>query len=276
MRVAWYITAAVVVLSAIVLALRQRGGDVDGEPLIPPEEVLAELFEHLELDPQGFQRGTREFVARAADLARNGESDDAKAHYALGLYLYGLRDYEGAEQAYRRAIDLEPDWSWPHNNLGIVLFRTKREDAAREAFHHAMTLDPDWYRPHNDLSILYRQTGDLERSRQEALLSIELDPDNFASHNTHGNVLVEIGDYAKAEAAYRRAIELEPNHPTPYYNCACLNSLQGNVSEAIDYLAEAIAFDVGFRDQAKIDADFDPIRDNAAFQQLVYGNLPSG
>jgi len=50
---------------------------------------------------------------------------------------------------------------------------------------------------------------------------------------------------------------------------ACSESLAGRTSDALEHLGHAIDRWDGFRSKAKDDSDFDPIRDEPAFQELV-------
>lgn len=43
------------------------------------------------------------------------------------------------------------------------------------------------------------------------------------------------------------------------------------VAAAVAALAKAIELDPAYRDKAKSDSHYDPIRDDAAFRKLVYG-----
>jgi hypothetical protein len=52
---------------------------------------------------------------------------------------------------------------------------------------------------------------------------------------------------------------------------ACCESLAGRTVDAIDHLRQAIGMWEGCRDMAKKDSDFDPIRNQPAFEELVGG-----
>ena len=58
----------------------------------------------------------------------------------------------------------------------------------------------------------------------------------------------------------------------PLYNLACCESLAGRADDAIKHLRLAIDRHEPFRLLAAEDSDFDPIRDEAAFKELVQGN----
>lgn len=83
--------------------------------------------------------------------------------------------------------------------------------------------------------------------------------------------LYEAGDYA---AAADRGLELAEAHPDPelFFNVACCESLAGRTAEAIEHLGRAIEMWDGVRDMARSDSDFDPVRDEPAFQALLATN----
>jgi hypothetical protein len=69
----------------------------------------------------------------------------------------------------------------------------------------------------------------------------------------------------------RELIEARPDQASLYYNVACCESLAGRTADAIGHLRQAIDKWEGCRDMAKEDSDFDPIRDEPAFKELVGG-----
>jgi hypothetical protein len=83
--------------------------------------------------------------------------------------------------------------------------------------------------------------------------------------------LYESGDYAEAADRGRESIEAHPEYAGPLYNLACCESLAGRTDDAIRHLRLAIDRHEPFRALAAEDSDFDPIRDEAAFEALVQG-----
>lgn len=83
------------------------------------------------------------------------------------------------------------------------------------------------------------------------------------------NPLYESGDYAGAADL---ALELVADHPeyvSPLFNLACCESLAGRPDDAIEHLRRAIEAWEPFRQLAVKDSDFDPIRDDPRFKELV-------
>jgi mannose-6-phosphate isomerase-like protein (cupin superfamily) len=81
--------------------------------------------------------------------------------------------------------------------------------------------------------------------------------------------LMQAGEYAEAADRGREAIEAEPQYAGPFYNLACCESLAGRPADAIEHLRHSIELSEAFRDHAKGDPDFDAIRDEPAFRELV-------
>jgi tetratricopeptide (TPR) repeat protein len=81
--------------------------------------------------------------------------------------------------------------------------------------------------------------------------------------------LYEAGDYERVIERGRELIEANPQYATPLYNLACCEALAGRATDAIEHLRQAIDKFEQFRDYAKGDSDFDPIREEPAFKELV-------
>jgi tetratricopeptide (TPR) repeat protein len=83
--------------------------------------------------------------------------------------------------------------------------------------------------------------------------------------------LYDAGRYAEAADRGRELIEARPDQGYLYYNVACCESLAGRAADAIEHLRQAIDMWEGCRGMAKEDSDFDPIRNEPAFEELVGG-----
>ena len=77
------------------------------------------------------------------------------------------------------------------------------------------------------------------------------------------------GKYAEAADQARDVIESNPQYAGTVYNLACCESLAGRTDDAILHLRQAIERSEQFRPLAAEDSDFDPIREESAFKELV-------
>ena len=86
--------------------------------------------------------------------------------------------------------------------------------------------------------------------------------------------LYESGQYAEVIARGRDEI-VAAQYPEPLYNLACCESLTGHASDAIEHLGMALNRTEQYRERlrwlAANDSDFDPVRDEPAFKELIGG-----
>ncbi|TAG69852.1 MAG: tetratricopeptide repeat protein [Oscillatoriales cyanobacterium] len=82
-----------------------------------------------------------------------------------------------------------------------------------------------------------------------------------------------LGRYEEAINYFDKALEINPDYAASiYYNKACIYALQGNVELSVENLRRAIQLEPEeYRELAKTDADFDGIRGDARFQELLLG-----
>jgi len=86
--------------------------------------------------------------------------------------------------------------------------------------------------------------------------------------------LYEEGRYAEAADMGRAIVDTRPDQAYLYYNLACCESLAGRSADAIEHLRAATEMWDGCRELAERDSDFDPIRAETGFQELIGGSRP--
>jgi tetratricopeptide (TPR) repeat protein len=86
-------------------------------------------------------------LPKAAHLLARATASDAPASvwFDLGVTRQDLRDRDGAAHAYRKAIEIKPDYAEAALNLGIVLQEGGNPDAAMQAYARAYGLRPDMF-----------------------------------------------------------------------------------------------------------------------------------
>jgi tetratricopeptide (TPR) repeat protein len=77
------------------------------------------------------------------------------------------------------------------------------------------------------------------------------------------------GRYAEAADLGGELLDAHPGHANLYFNVACCESLAGRTADAVEHLRRSIDMWEGCLEMAKEDSDFDPIRNEPAFQDLV-------
>ncbi len=161
--------------------------------------------------------------ARAAVIAmQNSSLNTASVFTWMGNILYGrLGRFDDAEQAYRRAIVLNPNNTWTWHNLGNLLHhRLNRLDEAVQAYRQAIEIDPtaacSWY---SLGALLHQHLRRFDEAEQAYLHAIKIDPDESAPWNGLGALLLDhLHRTDEAEQVFRRAIEIDPKDAGYRYN----------------------------------------------------------
>jgi hypothetical protein len=83
--------------------------------------------------------------------------------------------------------------------------------------------------------------------------------------------LYQEGRYAEAADQLAPLADAHPEYPGLMYNTACLESQAGRTQQAIEHLRRAVEASERFREWARGDSDFDPIREEPGFRELVGG-----
>ena len=86
-------------------------------------------------------------LAGAASLLARATASAAPASEwcDLGVARQALRDHDGAAHAYRKALEIRPDYAEAALNLGIALQESGKPDAAMQAFARAYALRPQLF-----------------------------------------------------------------------------------------------------------------------------------
>jgi Flp pilus assembly protein TadD/ADP-heptose:LPS heptosyltransferase len=127
---------------------------------------------------------------------------------ACGLSLNRLVD---AERAFRRAIELYPDYRDAHSNLGAALTRQERYTDAVAALHHALSIDSTHAATYSNLGVALQGQklfGIAEHAYRQAL---HFQPDFTDAAVNLGKVLRDQGRTADAEAVFREVVTLHPD-----------------------------------------------------------------
>jgi tetratricopeptide (TPR) repeat protein len=102
--------------------------------------------------------------------------EHAPALINLGTIHYNLREYELAENLYRRATMADPDYALAFFDLGNVLDEMQQLDEATAAYQKAVSLVPHYADAHYNLALSYERQGLRRRALRHWLAYVRLDP----------------------------------------------------------------------------------------------------
>jgi len=196
------------------------------------------LTQVLEKKPEA--ENTVKQIGEDESLSPAGRS---RAYNTLGILLKSQQRYEEAEQAYRQAIELDPNYALAYKNLGNLLKDQQRYEEAEQAFRQAIELDPNYTRAYNNLGNLLKDQQRYKEAEQAYRQAIELDPKFTWTYNALGILLANQQRYDEAEQAYRQAIEHDQNDAWAYNTLGILLYNQQRYDEAEQTYRQAIELD---------------------------------
>lgn len=202
--------------------------------------------------------------------------DSPEAHDGLGRTLFYQGDYEGAEKAFRTALQKNGRFAKAWHNLGVLLQTRQRFDEARVCFDQALEVRPGhekdliraaecaidgrrFERAERYLQRLERLhpgqvdalylrgvmravRGDLAGAVERFDAVIARREEHPRAHAQKGNALLGMGNREDAVRALRRAVELDPgSFPAHYQLAKVLLQNPEAGPEAFPYLERAYA-----------------------------------
>jgi len=149
-------------------------------------------------------------AAQPNDIALLGDLGDA--------YLKAGRASE-AVGVFEKITDMEPDASAAYCKLGNAFVATGDFDRAEEAYRKAVEIDPsDACSFYNKLANVYFNSGQDERAERAFRKCLEFRLDEPLYHCSLGDILVRLGKIEDAESAYEAAVDLNRISSGAYYN----------------------------------------------------------
>ena len=155
----------------------------------------------------------RQLAEQAAKKALELDPTLGEAHTALGNVKHYNWDWIGAEQAFKRALELNPNYANAHNFYAGYLMSRGRADEAIAASNRARELDPF------SLSISAQRGFLLENARRydDAIAQlrsvIEMDPNHYSAYWMLGHTYAANKQFDEAIAASQRAVDLSGRTP---------------------------------------------------------------
>jgi Flp pilus assembly protein TadD len=233
--------------SDAVIAIDARWNAADVERIT--EEVLAGL------DDTDRARSLRNLAKvlgwagrfqEAEDAARRAlelDPTDAAAWYSAGVGAEQRGDLDQAERCYRKAVELAPSHVRALRNLAGIARGRGRLSEALEYLLAARAASPADTTLVQEQARVLDELGSSSQARTLLNAALSREPRNAGLHYDLGLVLAHLGDREAAEAAYRRVLALDPEHADAHNNFGILLARRGDMATAREHFRLAVALD---------------------------------
>jgi Flp pilus assembly protein TadD len=165
------------------------------------------------------EKGNYERLLDICERAVAAQPDDIALLHELG-YAY-LRAGKAAESVgvFRKMADMEPDASATYCSLGNALVQAGDFDGAEAAYARAVEIDPSEAGAfYNRLANVYCNEGHDGRAEKVFRKCLEFRFDDPMYHCGLGDVLVKQGKIDDAQSVYEEAVDLHRTSAGAYYN----------------------------------------------------------
>jgi len=140
----------------------------------------------------------------------------AREHVERGNQYLAQKNLPSAENEYRQAIRINPDFAEAYYRLGVLQIQQEYPTAARESLAQAVDLDPKNLDARLQLGDLLISSTQYAGARQQAEAVLQQDGKNSGAHRLLGQVALHQMQYIPAEKELKQAIELDPHDQRTY------------------------------------------------------------
>lgn len=159
---------------------QQEGrGQMSNRESVEPADPLARAKVHTELAASYFEIGNMAVALDELRIALDAESDYAPAYSVRGLVHASLREFDKAEEQFRKALNLTPNDPEVNNNYGWFLCHTGKERQSIAYFLNALK-SPLYKTPDRAYANAGRcalKAGDFEGAEQYLSQAIKMSQD---------------------------------------------------------------------------------------------------
>jgi len=167
-------------------------------------------------------------------LALKNDDSLAEAHTSLAsIKAVTDWDWQGAENEYRRAIELNPKYATAHHWYAAQLLLQGRLDQALQEIKTAQQLDPLSLGINKDFSVILLYARDYEKALEQCRKTLEIEP-HFAAMSTYIAQIYELQQkYPEATAELEKAHAADPEDSEVTYGLGQAYALMGKKDEAL-------------------------------------------
>lgn len=193
----------------------------------------------------------------------------ATAHQWYGLCLTLLGRFDEAMKEVRRAQQLDPLSLIVNSNAGYTLYFARQYDQAIEELERTRDLDPNFALVYQILGYIYGQKKEYGKSVEALTRAVDLAPDNLSFEADLAWARAISGEKAKAEESLDQLVRISINTYVPPYHLAGICVGLNQKDRAMDWLERA------YKDRSDQityigrDPRFDSLRDDPRFQDLL-------
>jgi TolB-like protein/Tfp pilus assembly protein PilF len=196
---------------------------------------LADAYAAMAVDEQA---PSKDLIPKARDAAERALTLDPNlggAHATVAHILYFQNwDARGAEEEYRKSLQLNPNDAKAHHWYGLLLLSAGRFDEAEREVRRAEELDPSSPVLPAVLSRIYLFSGNADQAIAILRAAIPRDPTYAVTHDALGQAYRQKAQYGAALDEFNEYLRISNGDPDAWTNLAQTYAQMGNRAKAME------------------------------------------
>jgi len=133
-------------------------------------------------------------------------------HNNLGDYYGQQGDFQKAEEEFKRAIELKPNYADAYHNLGNTYRRMGKQEEALKSYEKALEFNSKLWQSYHQIAALYFETGEFEKSGEYLKEALELNPEQEVLRSGLALVYMQQGRLEEAREILEEILEINPGN----------------------------------------------------------------
>ena len=165
---------------------------------------------------------------------------DATSWFYLANCYNNLADFISAKNAYKKVIELRPEYVEAHKSLCVILLKLNEIDETIKYASLGRDVDQEDYIYDFIIGTAYMKNKEFSKALAPLVSAYEKAPKIVGTINSLGTCYMALNKIADAIQIYEKAIEISPNNSMTYYNIGAAYQILQNHEKACEYIEKAL------------------------------------
>lgn len=202
------------------------------------EEADADPIKIFNQGQEAHEKGDFQTALKFYDEALKIVPEFPEAEFQRGNVFLSLNKTDEAEKAFRRALELRPDWTLPMTSLGVLLVQRNEFAEAEKLLTKAANADAQNFSAFSALTELRLKTKSAPETLKELLTKIQTLTNKAnptaAIWTSRAALENALGDKAAAKASLTRALSIDAKDKSALYELGEIALTEGDISGAAE------------------------------------------